>query len=157
MGEHDFDFLFGRWHIDNHRLADATVDTSEWLTFAASSEERPILGGLGNIEEYAAPDFPARGAFRAMALRLFEPDTGLWRIWWMSTAQPGMLQTPVVGRFVDGRGLFESDELIANRSVKVRFTWTYTNASSARWEQAFSFDAGSSWQPNWIMEFSRDQ
>jgi hypothetical protein len=28
-------------------------------------------------------------------------------------------------------------------------------ATSPRWEQAYSSDAGKSWAPNWVMEFER--
>jgi len=34
-------------------------------------------------------------------------------------------------------------------------TWSRITPASARWDQAFSFDAGKNWDTNWMMEFKR--
>jgi hypothetical protein len=39
--------------------------------------------------------------------------------------------------------------------ILVRSHWTNPSPDVARWEQAFSPDGGRSWEPNWIMEFTR--
>jgi hypothetical protein len=39
--------------------------------------------------------------------------------------------------------------------MRVRFTWSDITPASARWEQAFSSNAGTTWKTNWIMEFQR--
>ena len=39
--------------------------------------------------------------------------------------------------------------------ILVRFQWSSLDPDRARWEQAFSADAGRSWETNWIMEFRR--
>jgi len=156
-GRRDFDFLCGRWRIANHKQANPLAEqATEWLEFDATSEVHPIIGGLGNIDRYSAPAFPGREWFEGMSLRLFDPDTGLWRIWWASTSRPGLLEPPVVGRFVDGRGQFECDDVLDGRPLKVRFDWKDITPSAACWEQAFSFDEGESWEPNWIMKLTRE-
>ena len=57
---------------------------------------------------------------------------------------------------MDGEGHFEGDDTIGGRPVKVRFDWTAITASSARWAQAFSFDGGATFVPNWIMDLTRE-
>jgi hypothetical protein len=154
-GRHDFDVIFGEWQILNRKLDDPLAESSEWLEFDATVEVRPILGGLGNVDFYSAPDFPGRPGYEGLGLRLFDPETGLWRIWWASTTGRGRLDTPVVGRFSDGVGRFECDDALGGRDVRVRFHWTDITPSSARWEQSFSFDGGESFGANWIMELTR--
>jgi ABC-type branched-subunit amino acid transport system ATPase component len=41
------------------------------------------------------------------------------------------------------------------RPIKVRFRWSEITPASARWEQAFSPDGGTTWETNWIMCFER--
>jgi hypothetical protein len=40
-------------------------------------------------------------------------------------------------------------------ALAVRFEWKDITPSSARWEQAFSFDGGQSFTTNWVMRFTR--
>ncbi len=156
-GRHDFDFLFGEWRVANRKRANPLAEGDvEWLHFESRAETCPIFGGLGNVDTYSAPAFPGRGAFEGFALRLFQVDTGLWRIWWTSTVSGGLLDPPLVGRFVDGHGRFEGDDVIEGRPLRVRFDWKDITPSSARWEQAFSFDGGVSFETNWSMELTRE-
>jgi len=157
-GRDDFDFFLGEWQIANRKLPDPLLqgpDSGKWQEFEATATVQPILGGLGNSNTYSAPDFPGHPGFHGFALRLFDPETRLWRIWWASTIGRGQLDTPVVGRFRDGEGRFECDDLLDGRAAKVRFDWKDVTPSSARWEQSFSFDDGRTFDTNWIMEFSR--
>jgi hypothetical protein len=115
----------------------------------------PILGGLGNYDTYSAPQFPGRPGFEGFALRLFDTDAGLWRIWWASTSGGGQLDTPVVGRFDEGVGRFECEDVIGGKATRVRYEWKDITAESAHWEQSFSFDESRTFELNWVMEFVR--
>jgi hypothetical protein len=153
---HDFDFFFGTWRQANRKKVQMLVPgDTEWVEFESRTEAWPILGGLGNIDTFKAPDLPGRPNFEGFTLRLVELETGTWRIWWASTISNGQLDPPVVGRFQDGVGLFECDDVIDGVPVKVRFTWKDIEADSATWEQAFSFDDGATWDTNWITRHAR--
>ena len=156
-GRRDFDFLLGRCRLHNRRLADLLDrDCTEWVRFEATGEAHPILGGLGNIDGLSAPSVPPDGQpLEEVTLRLFNPATGLWRIWWASTSRPGHMDPPVEGRFTRGHGRFVGQDVLNSQPVKVRFDWREITASSARFEQAFSYDDGQSWQTNWIITIAR--
>ncbi|HKA69407.1 MAG TPA: hypothetical protein VKG85_09850 [Actinomycetes bacterium] len=155
-GRRDFDFLFGSWRVHNRTLRQASGGVgTEWAEFDATIRSRPLLGGLGNIDEFSVPVMPTGEPFEAIALRLFVPATRLWRITWASTGWPGHLDPPVEGRFVDGRGEFSGDDEMDGKPIKIRFEWTGVTTSTPLWRQEFSFDGGRTWEANWIMELSR--
>ena len=110
------------------------------------------LGGLGNIDEIAI-NLPT-GPYLGATLRLFNPSTQLWSIYWMDSRNPG-LDPPMTGRFSGGRGLFYGDDTLGARPIRVRFIWTVISSGACRWEQAFSADEGQSWETNWTMDFTR--
>jgi hypothetical protein len=150
----DFDFLPGLWNVANRKLAD-TLDPycDDWNEFSATSEARAILGGAGNIDHFRVED----GGYEGFSLRLFDPGADLWRIWWSSTQRPGRLDPPVEGRFGPDRvGRFACEDVLEGVPIGMRFEWSEITESSARWEQAFSFDNGRSWKANWVMELTRE-
>jgi hypothetical protein len=139
--------------VRSRRLEEPLDPSSgDWREFTMEVENRPVLGGLGNVDTYRSGAFPGRPGWEALALRLFDPAAGVWRIWWVSTASPGQLDTPVVGRFDGGHGVFRCDDLLDGREVSVLYEWTVGDGAP-RWRQAFSFDAGTTWHENWIMEW----
>ncbi|AUH64709.1 DUF1579 domain-containing protein [Paracoccus zhejiangensis] len=149
----DFDFEFGRWHVRHRRLRERLVGCEEWDEFSGTSEARPVLGGNGNIEDNLI-HFPD-GAYRAIAIRAFDPANESWAIWWLSSASPHQLDVPVIGRFKDGVGSFYAEDKLQGRPITVRFLWLNTESGSPRWEQAMSADGGATWETNWVMEFER--
>jgi hypothetical protein len=152
----DFDFVLGRWTVTNSKRADL-LDPSctEWLEFGSTGEHRALPGGAGNIEAYETHEMPGLGEFHGLALRLYDPASDTWRIWWSSSTTPGRLDPPMEGRF-DGRiGTFHADDTIGGLPVQVQFLWTDLGDDGARWEQAFSHDGGHTWDTNWVMSMVR--
>jgi hypothetical protein len=154
-GRSDFDFLHGSWQIHNRRLDRPLADDGVWHEFKSSATVRPILHGLGNVDSISVPDLPGVGAFEGVTLRLFDPLERHWTIFWASTRRPGHLDPPLVGRFVDGRGVFDGQDAYDGVPIRVRFHWDHDGTRSARWQQSFSTDGGRTWAPNWVMEFTR--
>jgi hypothetical protein len=149
-GAKDFDFEFGEWAV-HHRVK---RPSGEWYEFEGTSNTRPVLGGLGNVEDniFHRPGGDTRG----LATRAYDPATATWAIWWIDARAPhGTLDPPVKGRFDKGVGLFYSDGELNGKPVRTRFKWSDITANTARWEQAFSYDAGKTWETNWVMEFKR--
>jgi hypothetical protein len=150
-GRADFDFLFGEWVVRNRRLKERLKGCTEWEEFEGTCRARPILDGLGNIDEFTL-ERPS-GRVRAITVRLFNPASREWSIYW--SAGSGRFDVPMVGRFDGVRGEFFSQELFEGRHIFSRFIWSVREAGSCRWEQAYSADGGSTWETNWTMEFSR--
>lgn len=154
-GTDAFDFLHGSWTVHNRKLRDVTdPGCRDWVEFDATSEVRPVQHGLGNVDQMEVPDPPDGPPFEGLTLRLVDPATGTWSIWWSSTRAPGRLDPPVVGRFTGDRGHFECSDVLAGRPVLIRFDWQ-ADAQHPVWQQTFSWDGGASWALTWVMRFSR--
>ena len=151
-GRDDFDFFVGRWTVAHRRLRSRLTGDTHWEEFRGICETRPIIGGLGNVDDNIL-ELPA-GTYRAGTLRLFNPQTGRWSIWWVDSRHM-VLEPPVHGRFESGIGTFFGDDVLDGRPIRVRFIWSRITKNSARWEQAFSADEGATWETNWIMDFAR--
>jgi hypothetical protein len=153
QGIHGFDFEYGHWRV-HHRMKNAAANTSTWKEFDGTCTTRPFMAGQGDIEEHVffGPGGPTYGT----ALRAFDPKTGEWAIWWIDSRYPHFpLDPPVKGRFENGVGLFYSDGVVNEKTIRTRFTWSQITPTSAHWEQATSEDSGKTWDTNWIMEFRR--
>ncbi len=112
------------------------------------------MDGWANVEDHTF-DKPT-GVSRGAALRAYDPKTGQWAVWWIDGRVPhNDLDPPVKGRFENGVGTFSSDGTLDGKPIRMRFLWSRITPTSARWEQAYSSDAGTTWETNWIMEFRR--
>jgi len=147
---HDFDFLAGSWTGVSRKLATRGAGSTQWESFPLESKTQKLLGGVVNMEEIS---FPTRG-FSGVALRTFNAAKKQWSIYWVDSRN-GVLQSPVVGGFDGDVGLFYGEDVDAGRPFKAVFRWTRMGPNAARWEQAFSYDDGRTWETNWVMEFER--
>src|SRR4029079_3899023 len=66
----DFDFFMCRWTVHNRRLTERLAGSDEWEEFESTSVAHPILGGLGNEDEFRPG--PAGGVLRPVIL-VFHP------------------------------------------------------------------------------------
>jgi hypothetical protein len=147
----DFDFLVGQWSVTHRCLKTLLNGSDEWSEFPGIAASRTHFSGAVSIDEF---DFPGRGN-RGLAIRLRDPQTGVWSIYWVDS-RDGRLQPPVHGTFDAGIGTFYGDDEHDGRAIRVRYIWSDVTEQSARWQQAFSADAGRTWETNWVMHFTRD-
>jgi hypothetical protein len=150
-GLHDFDFEVGEWRV-HHRVKRPT--DSHWLEFDGTCTTRSLMDGRANVEDHLFNK--PTGVTRGVGLRAYDPKTAQWAIWWIDGRDPvGALDPPVIGSFDNGVGTFYSDGTVDGKPTRTRFIWSQITPTSARWEQAYSSDAGKTWERNWIMEFKR--
>jgi hypothetical protein len=148
----DFDFCMGTWLGHNRRLRERLAGCDEWDEFEATCVTNPVLEGLGNVGEFRT-DY--QGGFTGLTLRLFDPETRLWAIYWIDTRRCGILEPPVLGSFSDGVGVFECADTFEGRPILVRFVWSDVATAKPRWEQSFSDDGGETWETNWVNEWTQ--
>jgi hypothetical protein len=147
----NFDFLVGSWTSVQRRLVKPLSGSDEWTESRATTQAWQVFGGAANVDEVHFPDW----GFSGLSVRLLDPATREWSIYWVSSRNGELQLPPVVGRFSDGVGTFYSDEDYEGRAIRVRYRWSDITATSARWEQAFSVDGGQTWETNWTADLTR--
>ncbi|MEV6152264.1 hypothetical protein AB0L53_18150 [Nonomuraea sp. NPDC052129] len=147
----DFDFFAGSWNVTHRRLVKPLTGSAEWDEFPGTSVASRHFDGAASFDEIKCP---ARG-FSGLTIRIFNPATQQWSIYWASTSRGTLDTTPMVGAFDGDRGEFYGEEQHDGAPVRCRFIWTVRGPDSCRWEQAFSADGGQTWETNWTMDFTR--
>ena len=148
----DFDFFIGKWRIKNRKLKKRLADCNQWIEFEATQTDYKALIGLANIDHFYAT---INGKpFEGMTMRLFDPKTKLWSIYW-ADSNNGKLDKPVTGSFEKNIGQFYCRDIFEGKEIIMRFQWDKTDRDNPVWSQAFSADDGQSWEWNWFMYMSR--
>jgi hypothetical protein len=149
--KNDFDYLVGKWTIRNRTLKEPLTGSDEWAEFDAIQELRPVLLGLGNFDIFHAE--LAGRPFEGLTVRLFDPKTRLWTIYW-ADSNAMKLDDGKRGSFDGDQGDFFGREVVAGKDVIVRFHWDKRNPKAPIYSRAFSVDAGRTWEWNWYSNFS---
>lgn len=150
--QHDFDFEFGTWSADLKMLPHPLTG-SQWVSFSGTSVVHELLGGRANIGELDLRNSGSR--ILGLSLRIFDPKSQLWNVYFANGRAASLDATPMVGRFSDGRGIFYNTETISNRPVRVRFIFSDITPNAFDLRQAFSTDGGHIWKDNWIARFTK--
>ncbi|MGV3696532.1 hypothetical protein [Flavobacterium sp.] len=151
--EKDFDFLEGKWKVHNKMLKSRLSDSNEWIEFESELHLRKALNGIGNVENYYST-FNEK-PFEGMAVRLYNPQTRLWKVYWMDSNNGTMDEVPVTGSFEKGIGKFYANDIFNGQAILVLYQWNATNPEHPIWSQAFSTDNGKTWEWNWEMTLTR--
>ena len=150
---HDFDFAFGKWKEHSSRLKDPLSGSTSWTQMDGTSVTSPIWNGRGNITEVEA-DGP-NGRLELLALRLYNPSARQWNLYF-ATSEAGVLDMPAAaGSFSNEKGEFYDQETYKGRAIWVRCRIFPVTTDSMQSEQAFSQDAGKTWEVNWINKYTR--
>ena len=150
---HNFDFLIGKWSVLNRRLNERLNGCTEWTEFLAEMETKPILNGLGLMDEMKSSYFGDE--FIGLSIRMLNPSTNEWKIYWADTENPELLlKEQVVGKFANGVGEFYGKEQYEGKEMKLRFIWKKESKDTAYWEQAYFDEKNQEWETNWTMLFT---
>ena len=145
--EHDFEYLTGKWLMKHKMLKKRFQKNNEWVEFESTDENfGTMLNGLGNTDIYRAT--LDGKPFEGFTLRLFNPKTKLWSLYWVAS-NTGVLDPPVVGSFEGNIGRFYCNDVYQGKPIIMMFAWDKTNPEEPVWYQAFSPDNGKTWEWNW--------
>ncbi|MGA2889177.1 MAG: hypothetical protein ABSE51_14080 [Terracidiphilus sp.] len=152
-GQHDFDFLFGTWKFHLKRRLNPLSGSNTWVEFDGMDVARKVWGGRANVDELEL-DGPT-GHIEGLTLRLYNPQSHQWSLYW-ANGKAGMIGGPPnVGEFNNGRGEFLCQDTYKGRLILVRYIWSDITPNSAHFEQSYSDDGGKSWEANWITDQKR--
>lgn len=154
-GQRDFDFLNGTWKVHLKRLLHPLTGSTTWVQYYGTATARPLMGGRAQIDEFDAEDPKTHSHIGGMTLRLYDPESHEWSLYYINARTGTLGLPPTVGHFHDGRGEFYDRETFQGKPIIVRYVWSDITQTSAHFEQAFSADDGKTWETNWIYTCER--
>ena len=137
-GQHDFDFLVGSWKFHLKRLKRRLDGSTEWVEFDGTTICRKVLDGRAEVEEMNVVSADKLIHIQGLALRLYNPESHQWSIYWVNAADGVLEQNPMVGQFSHGRGEFYNQQVYEGRAIYARFVWSGVTTNSPHFEQSFS-------------------
>jgi hypothetical protein len=152
-GQHDFDFDVGSFKIHLKRRLQPLTGSNSWVEYDGTSVTRGVWNGRAQLNEFES-DSPAAGHIEGLTLRLYDPQSHQWRLYW-ANSKGGPIEPPQVGEFKNARGEFYAQDMLNGRSIIVRFIWSNTTTNVPHFEQSFSDDGGKTWEVNWITDQTR--
>jgi hypothetical protein len=130
--------------------------SNTWIELDGHSSCQKIWerANLDQVEVYSAD---RKTHIKGLTLRLYNPESHQWSLYWGNAAKGALSLPAVVGEFKDGRGEFFDQEDYNGRMILVRYAWFDIKPTSAHFEQAFSTDGGKTWETNWITDQTREK
>ncbi len=153
-GFHDFDFATGNWRTRILHLRHTPgKKADDWALWTGRVITAKVWGGRSNIQEIEV-NTPS-GPIEELRLCLYRPLLHQWYLYW-ADSDDGVLGKPMIGAFQDGAGRFYDQEDHQGRAIFVRDLYSRIASRSYHWQQAFSWDGGGTWQPNWNVTLTLD-
>jgi len=141
-GQHDFDFNFGTWKSHIKRILDPLSGATKSIELNGTVTVRKVWDGRAQLEEIEA-DGP-NGHWEGMTLFLYNPQAHQWSQSFVNSKN-GILTTPLIGAFKDGRGELFASDTFNDRSILVRTVWSDIKPDSHHFEESYSDDGGKTW------------
>jgi len=151
--QHDFDYLVGKWKLAHHKLRSRLINCKEWDEFETMVADSNGLAGTASFDVGWAT-FDGK-PWEGRTIRLFNPETRLWSLYWTASNSGGRMDPPVVGSFENNIGLFFAKDMYKGKPVIMVFKWDKRNPEAPVWSQAFSDDNGKTWEWNWYNTSTR--
>jgi len=151
-GQHDFDFNIGQWKTHIRRILDPLSGSANAIELSGTVTVRKVWDGKAELEEIEA-DGP-KGHWEALALFLYNPQAHQWGQWFVNS-KSGVLTSPLIGAFKDGRGELFAQDTFDGRSILVRGVWADVTPDSHHYEESYSDDGGKTWAPAFIANLTR--
>jgi hypothetical protein len=115
------------------------------------------LDGRAEVEEMNVYSTDKHTHIQGLALRLYNPESHQWSIYWANAADGVLEQNPMVGQFRNGQGEFYNQQVYEGRAIYARFVWSNVTTNSPHFEQSFSADGGKTWEANWITDQTKEK
>jgi hypothetical protein len=156
-GQHDFDFALGNWKFPLKKLDHPLTSSNAWIELDGHSSCRKVWDGKANLDDVEVYSADRKTHIQGVTLRLYNPESHQWSLYWGNVAKGALSLPPVVGEFKNGRGEFYDQEDYNGRMIFVRYGWSDITPTSAHFEQALSTGGGKTWETNWITDQTRDK
>jgi hypothetical protein len=152
-GQHDFDPLIGSWKYHLKRRLNPLTGSNAWVELEGTGVCFKVWDGRANMDTIEV-DGPT-GHIEGLTLRLYNPESHQWSLYWANGKDGNMSDPPQVGEFKDGPGEFFAQVMRNGRAILVRYVWSGLTTDSPHFEQSFSDDGGKTWEVNWITDQTR--
>ena len=153
-GQHDFDFNIGVWKTHIKRILDPLSGSSHSMLLDGTVTVRKVWDGRAQMEEIEA-DGP-NGHWQGLTLFLYNPEAHQWTQTFADNKN-GVLESPLIGEFKNGRGELFNQDTFNGRSILVRAVWSAITPDSHQFEESFSDDGGKTWAPAFIANLTREK
>ncbi|HEY2461779.1 MAG TPA: hypothetical protein VGI16_13285 [Candidatus Acidoferrum sp.] len=152
-GQHDFDFNIGVWHTHIKRILDPLSGSTHSIELNGTVTVRKVWDGRAQLEEIEAEG--PNGHWEGLTLFLYNPQSHQWSQTFANSKQ-GVLTTPLIGAFKDGRGELFSQDTVDGKSILVHGVWSDINSDSHRYEESYSDNGGKTWSAAFLADLTRE-
>jgi hypothetical protein len=153
-GQHDFDFNLGVWRTHIRRVLDPWSGGTHSMEMNGTVSVRKVWNGRAWLEEIEA-DGP-KGHWEGMTLFVYNPEAHQWSQNFVDS-QSGVVTSPLIGEFKDGRGELFAQDIRGGRTILIRAVWSDITPDAHHFEESYSDDGGKSWAPVFIASLTREK